>query len=158
MKRAGLVALIVAGVLLQMSLLPALRPFGVVPNLVLVLVVLIGLEGVSSRALIAGVGAGFILDLVSGSNFGLWTGCLVLAALVTGLLHRSGIEPGAGITSVMVAAGTAVMAVVIVVGLWPTTADVPIGLLAGRLLMEIVLNLGLAMALRPAVRWLTGGV
>jgi cell shape-determining protein MreD len=154
-RRAGLIALAVACVLVQVSLLPALRPFGVVPNLALALVVLMGLEGTASMALAVAVVAGLAIDLASGANFGLWTGVLALAALVAGLLHRAGVELSGGLlAAAMVMVGTVLMTLVVLAGLVNTTSYWPVGWLVGRLLVELVLNLVLTFSLRPLVRWL----
>jgi hypothetical protein len=154
-KRLGLILLAAVCVLLQTSLLPALRPFGVVPNLALAMVVLVGLEGTASMALTIAVLGGFALDLASGTNFGLWTGVLTLAALVAGLLHRAGIELGGGlIATAMVTVGTLVTTAVVLVGLANTVMHWPIGWILGRLAIELVLNLILTLLLRPVVRWL----
>jgi cell shape-determining protein MreD len=153
MRRVGLIVVAVACVLLQLSLLPALRPLGVVPNLALVLVVLLGLEGTASIALVCAVAGGLALDLASAANFGLWTAVLVVAALATGLIHRAGIELGGLVVPVvMVVAGTVVMTAVILVGLINDIPGWPVGVVAGRLVSELVLNLVLTVLLRPLVR------
>jgi hypothetical protein len=152
-KLVGLIAIAVACVLLQVGLLPALRPLGVVPNLMLVLVVLVGLEGTASAALALAVVGGLAVDLASGANFGLWTGVLVVAALTAGLLRRAGVElAGPAVGMVMVAVGTVVMSVVILAGLVNVVGAWPIGALAGRITTELVLNLILMAGLRPVVR------
>jgi hypothetical protein len=139
--------------MLQVSLLPALRPLGVVPYLALVLVVLVGLEGTASLALAIAVAGGLVLDIASGTNFGLWTGTLVLAAIVTGLLHRAGVElVGAVVASVMVAVGTLLMTLVIWLGLATSISHWPLPWMFGHLWIELVLNLGLVLAVRPLVR------
>jgi hypothetical protein len=159
MRRVALVVVGVAVFLAQMSFLPALRPFGVVPDVALVLVVLVGLEGTASAALVLAVAGGLVLDLASGVNFGLWTAVLVLAALVAGLVQRAGIEPGGGAVAVaMVAAGTVVMAAVIWLGMANTVAHWPVGWMLTRLGLELVLNLMVTLALRPTVRWMVGGL
>jgi cell shape-determining protein MreD len=137
MRRVWLVALVGLTILSQVSWLPALRPLGVVPNLALVMVVLVGLEGTASTAVAAAVVCGVALDLTSGANLGLWTGLLVLVAVVTGMLHRAGIETDRLL----------VPAVMVTVG-----SNWPWGMLAGRFALELVLNLGLMMVLKPVVR------
>lgn len=152
MKRVGLVVLAIMSVLMQLSLLPALRPFGVVPNLMLVTVVLIGLEGTASMALATAVAAGVVLDMASGANFGLWTAILVLAALASGLVHRAGIELGGPtVAVVIVAIGTVVETAVIVLGVAGYTS-LAAGVIAGRLMAELVLNLLLTVMLTPLVK------
>lgn len=146
--------LAIVGVIMQVSLLPALRPLGVVPNLMLVMVTLIGLEGTASTALVVAVAGGVVLDLSSGANFGLWIALLVLAALAAGLVHRAGIElVGSAVASVIVAVLTVVETVVIVLGLAGSVSSWPVGLLAGRLVAELVLNLVLTIGLQPLVRY-----
>jgi rod shape-determining protein MreD len=153
MRRVGLVVLAVLCIILQFSLLPALRPFGVVPDLALVLVVLVGLEGTASTALIIGVAGGIVLDLVSGANFGLWTGTLVVAALTTGLLHRAGVElVGPLVAMAMVSVGTFMITAVVLLGLANTVSHWPVAWLAGQFITELVLNLILTVALRPLVK------
>jgi rod shape-determining protein MreD len=153
MKRVGLVALTVVGILLQLGFLPALRPFGVVPNILLVIVVLVGLEATSSQALVVAVCAGLATDLASGANFGLWTGLLVVAALATGLLHRAGFELGGSLVAmVLVASGTLIETLVILLGLVDTVSSWPVGLLLARFCTELVLNLILVLALKPVTR------
>jgi rod shape-determining protein MreD len=156
-RRAALALVSLAVLLLQVGLLPALRPFGVVPNLALVWIVLIGLEGSASLALIYAVVIGVSLDVASGASFGLWTGMLVLAALAAGVVHRAGIElTGSLVAAVMVAVGTVLTTVVILGGLVNSITHWPWGLILVRLVMQLVLNLILTVGLRPLARWLVG--
>ena len=142
-----------AVVLLQISLLPALRPLGVVPNIALAWVVLVGVEGAASNALLVAVASGIIIDLASGANFGLWTGVLVLAALASGAVQRAGIELMGGLVAgVMVAAGTLLMTLVVLAGLVNTVGEWPVGALVARFGVELVLNLLITVGLRRAAR------
>ena len=153
MRRLGLIALTIVSIVLQVGLLPALRPLGVGPNLLLVVVVLVGLEGTASSALTIAVISGLAVDLASGANFGLWTGTLVLAALAAGLIHRAGIELGGPLVAiVMVAVGTVVMALIVLAGLVNVVSYWPVGSIGGRLAIELVLNLLGTAALRPVVQ------
>jgi hypothetical protein len=157
MRRVLAVLASVVVVLLQCALLPALRPLDVVPNLALVWIVLMGLEGSASWALMLAVGVGLATDLASGVNFGLWTGLLVLAALAAGAVHRAGIELiGSLVASVMVAVGTVLMTVIVVGSLAGNLATWPWGWLAVHLLVQLVLNFILTVGLRPVVRALLG--
>ncbi len=155
MKRVVIFFLISLAVILQLSLLPALRPFGVVPNLVLVMMVLIALNTATSEALVAAVVAGVVIDLVGSVGFGLWTGVLMLVTLVAGLMHRAGVElHGVLVAVVMVAVGTlvttfAVWSTLVTGGLgWPVSAS-----FGGRLAIELVINLGLTVMMRPLAQW-----
>ena len=143
-------------VILQVGFIPALRPLGVVPNLVMVAVVLLGLEGTASQAVVAALAGGLVLDLTSGADFGLRTGLFLLAALATGLVHRSGIYllgPTAAI--VVVAAVTLLQTLMILLPLLTFATSWPIGLVVGRFLLELMLNLTLTAMMRPAIGWLT---
>ena len=158
MRRLAAILLVGLAVILQVSLLPALRPFGVVPNLALVVVVLVSMQMVTSEAVIAAAVSGLVLDLDSGSNFGLWTGVMVLSVLAVAMVQRAGIElDRAFVAPVLVSAGTLVISVVIWVSLIPSVSSLPIGNLGGRLAIELVINLVLTMVMRPVVRMLIGG-
>ena len=153
MRRAALIAACVLAFYLQITFLPALRPFGVVPNVVLPLVALIGLETTVSFALGIAVVMGVLLDMSSGANFGAWTAVLVIAVLAAGLLRRAGIElSSAVIAPVMVAAGTVVMALTLLVPMIGQVDSWPVGVLIGRLGTQLVLNLILTVGLGPVVR------
>ncbi len=158
MRRLAAAILIALAAILQVSLLPALRPLGVVPDLTLVVVVLVSLWLATSESLIAAALSGLLLDIASGSNFGLWTGIMTLSALGIGVMHRAGIETDrVFVALVVVTAGTIVTTVVIWVALVPSVNHWPLGVLVGRLIIELVINLILTMVLRPAVRLLLHG-
>jgi len=153
MRRVALVVVVMLCLLAQVSLLPALRPFGVVPNVALALVVLLSLEAAASTALVVGVVGGLVLDLSSGANFGLWTGLLVLAALTGGLAARAGVELAGGVVAAsMVAAGTILMSLVILVGVAGDVTHWPWTKLMLGVIVQVMLNLMLTLAGRPLVR------
>ena len=154
MKRWVLAVMVGVGLVLQLSLLPALRPLGVVPGLMLVLVALLGLEGTATQALWTAVAGGLAMDFGSSADFGLWTGLLVVTALVTGLLHRAGVELESVMWSlVLVAGGTMLVSVVILVGIADSIERWQWGVVIWRLVAQLILNLVLTLALRPLVRW-----
>lgn len=94
MKMGILIGILVAAVLLQISFLPALRPFDVIPNLVLVVVAAAALGGPIVQAMGMGIGGGIVLDLVSGTDFGLRTGLLAVAVILCAFARRSGLQLG----------------------------------------------------------------
>jgi rod shape-determining protein MreD len=142
--------------MLQLSLLPALRLFGVVPNLVLVVVTLVALNVVTTEALAVAVLSGLILDLAGSAYFGLWTGALVLVTLVVGLMGRAGIElDGLWVALAVVAAGTVVITLAIWSSLAAAGGGFPVSVAwNSRLVVELVLNLVLVTMLRPLLRML----
>jgi hypothetical protein len=159
MRRAGLILVVVVAVLVQVSLLPALRPLGVVPNLVLGLVALVGLEDTASLALAVAVAAGITLDVASGIPFGMWTVVLVLAALVTGLIHRAGLELAGGLVAgSIVVAGTIIMNLGVLLSVAPVVSHWPVGKILVQVGLQIALNLALVWALNPLVKWVSPGM
>jgi rod shape-determining protein MreD len=153
MRRLGLTIVVALSILIQVSLLPAIRPLGVVPSLMLPVVVLIGLEGTATVALAAAVVGGVALDLASSTNFGMWTAILVLAALTAGLLRRAGFElAGPIIAIVMVTAGTILSTLVILMGLVTEATSWPVGVIAAKFLSELVINLLLTILARPLIK------
>ncbi|HSX02076.1 MAG TPA: hypothetical protein VLI05_02045 [Candidatus Saccharimonadia bacterium] len=140
--------------ILQIGFIPALRPFGVVPDLALALVVSVGLAGTASAALAVAVAGGLLLDLTSGADFGLRLGLFALVALVTGLVHRAGLNlMGPVVALALVAAATLLGDLVVLANIAGTVGAWPIGELLRRLTVEIMLNLGLTLLLRPLVNW-----
>jgi rod shape-determining protein MreD len=153
MKRVGLIVIFGALLLLQVTFVAALRPLGVVPDIVLIAVILIGLTSTVSEALIAALAGGLVLDLASGADFGLRTGLFVLAALTTGVVRRAGLMLGGPVVAVgLVAIATILETVIILANVrlvgWPLGY---VGRTLGTLLM---VNLVLTLILRPLFVWL----
>lgn len=146
--RLGLI--VAVSVVLQLGLLAPMRPLGVVPNLLLGLVVLVGLSGSATAALAVAIICGLILDIVSGADFGLRTGLFAMVALVAGMTHRAGFDTrGLLVPMALVMAATVVQALVVMAGLIGSTIGWSPGAVLGRLGIELVLNLGLVALLKP---------
>lgn len=142
-------------VVAQVSWLPFVRPLGVVPAIVLVVIVLAALESMVSRALMLAVAAGLALDLLSGANFGLWTGILVLETLIAGLVRQAGIDGTQWyVPAVLVAGGTLVLTLAIWLNLVTVASTWPVGWMTATLGIQIVLNLMVMTLVRPLVHWL----
>jgi rod shape-determining protein MreD len=154
MRRLAVFVLAGLAVILQLSLLPALRMFGVVPNLVLVVVVLIALNVATSEALLTAAVSGLVIDLASGTNFGLWMGALMLVTLVVSFVGRAGIElDGVLVALVLVGISTAVMTLAVWLPLITGVSGLAVPVAwGGRLATELVINLILTIMLRPLVR------
>ncbi len=150
MRGATLTIIVGALLLVQVSFLAALRPLGVVPDLALVAVILVGLSQTVSRALIVGLVGGLLLDVVSGADFGLRTGLFLLAALATGLVRRAGLTLGGPLAAVaLVTLATLVQTLVILVNLWSSTTQWPVALILRTLGAQLLLNVVLTLLLRP---------
>jgi hypothetical protein len=144
--------LVAAVMVVQLGFVPALHPLGVVPNLMIVLVVLTGLAGTASAALTVALIGGLLMDLTSGVDFGLRLGLLVLVALATGFVHRAGFA-GNGLLVAwgLVTLATLMADVAVLLGLANAPTHWPLGWLAGRILIEVMLNLLGTLLLWPLV-------
>lgn len=91
MKQYQLVLLVIIVTALQVGFLPALRPYGVIPDLLAVVIVALGLMTTASQTLICAMAVGLALDLSSASSFGLHLGVYTVTALAVSLLARYGI-------------------------------------------------------------------
>ncbi len=154
--RVWVVSAVVLG--LQVAWLPALRPLGVVPNVALVLVVLVGLNGTASRALGVALVGGLLLDLTSGTDFGLRIAFLTLVALVTGLVHRAGFDAaGVLVLLALVVLGTIVSTLTILLSVVTFASHWPVGWIALHLAIELALNIAAMFLLRPIIKWASPG-
>lgn len=141
-----------AAVLAQVGFMAAWRPLGAVPDLVLVLVVLVGLSGTASEALALGLAGGLALDLAGGADFGLHTAVLVLAALACALVHRAGLATGGPwLAAGIVAVATVVHDAAILASLAGHLTAWPWHAVAQPVAVELVANLVIVVLLRPLV-------
>lgn len=154
MRNAVLVVVLAVAVILQLSFLPALRPFGVVPNILLPIIVCIGLYGRASTAVLAAVLCGLCMDMASGTDFGVWTGTFVLAALACGFVHRAGVELVSAVSLVIVALGIVVANGVILTSVFGAAG--PWSSVISSLLIQLVIDLIITAAIGPAVRAIVG--
>jgi cell shape-determining protein MreD len=153
----GMLLAVVAGLifLLQLSFIPALRPFGVVPDLGLALVAVVGLYGTASSALTLALVGGLALDLASGSDFGLYIGLYMIVGLSAGFIHRAGLNgygPFMGIGLVLGA--TLLQDIVILGGLARIARSWPLGQITAQLLVEMLINALLVALVQPILRLL----
>ena len=142
-----------AFVILQVGYVAALRPFGVVPNLILVVVLVVGLQATLSQSLIIALIGGLALDISSGTDFGLRTVLLVLAALATGFVRRSGITLlGPSIALLVVGIGTVVIDLAVLMGVAGSVGQWPFAKLLSIMAIELFINLLLVLAIQPLYR------
>jgi rod shape-determining protein MreD len=94
----GVIA-VVAAAWFQVSFFGHVRPLGVMPNLMLVVVVLFGLWSNATPALVAAIGGGLLLDLASGSDFGLRMAFYLVMALGVVASRQLGVQADSLITA-----------------------------------------------------------
>jgi hypothetical protein len=124
--------------------------------MVLVLAVLVALEAPMNIALLVAVVGGFIVDVASGANFGLWTGLGLLIVLTGVWVRQAGVElDGWLVPILMVAGATCLLDVALGVGVWSITGGVSAGWWLERYGAELVLNLIAVVVLRRPIRWMS---
>ena len=154
MRSWKLFLLIIIAAVLQLSFLGAIRPFGVTPNLLLVVVIYAGLICTASQTVSSALLGGLLLDGASGVDFGLRTTFYVFLALAIVVIKRAGADFGntAMITAATLSA-TLFYNAAIVASLTPTFGDI-LWLGLGRIILaEAGLNVLLAIALRAPLAW-----
>jgi cell shape-determining protein MreD len=152
------VLLVAAGLLVQLGLLVPWRPLGVVPSLALAIAVWMGLMSGASEAVGLAAVAGLAMDFASGSYFGLWTLLLPAVALGASAVRQMGLEPGKLWPALgLVLIGTIAADVAVWLGLVGLVDSWPIGLMVGKMVLELLFNILLAFALWPVARWMAAG-
>ncbi|HUC86917.1 MAG TPA: rod shape-determining protein MreD [Candidatus Saccharimonadales bacterium] len=144
---AGIVAVMVAA-WLQVSWFGHVRPLGVMPNLMLVVIVLFGLWSNATPALAAALGGGFLLDLASGSDFGLRMAffSVVVLAIIAG--RQTGLHADSFITALLVVmAGTVLYNLVVLATLGAPIQAIELSRI-GRELVDNLVILGFLVLVR----------
>lgn len=134
---------VLAATWLQVAWFGHIRPLGVIPNVMLVVVILYGLWSDATPALAVAVGGGLLLDLASGSDFGLRMGFYVVTVLAVIAARQFGVHAEALLTGVVAAAiGTIIFDAVVL-----ATAHIALNsVVFGRVGRELATN-GLLLAL-----------
>jgi rod shape-determining protein MreD len=133
----GVLAVAVAA-WLQVSWFGHVRPLGVIPNVMLLAVILFALWSDATPALVAAIGGGLLLDLASGSDFGLHMAFYVVMVLAIIAGRQLGLHATSLVTGVAATIfGTLLYNLVVL-----ATIKAPISpLVAGRVGRELVVNL-----------------
>ncbi len=143
---------------LQVSFLAALRPFGVVPNLILVALLAVGAWQRASVSVAQAVVVGLLTDLVSGADFGLRTAFFTLAALSLVALRQFGFElERLSLTLTWLVIATLLFNTSILAGVWLRHGLIGWGTALARGLVEALINIILAVLLITLVRWISKG-
>lgn len=152
MKLLGMVVVMVVAVALQISFIPALRPLGVVPELVLIAIVALATGGSIVQAMVLAVASGIVLDTVSSSDFGLQTGLLALAVILCAFVRRSGFQIGRRLQLVIVTTVISSLGSVIIISeLVLAGVQVQAATAIGRWTTLELLNIGIVIILGPVL-------
>lgn len=146
---------LLAAVLMQIAWFSHVRPFGVMPNLVLVVVVVTALWSRATAALASAIVAGLLLDLASGADFGLRTAFFTVVTLAVIALRQLGVYAESFLMAVAtVAICTVIANLLIVFGVVGTTGGVDWLAVLQRISIEVGLNTVL-LAILFGIRELT---
>jgi rod shape-determining protein MreD len=133
---------------LQVSWFGHVRPLGVMPNVLLVVIALFGLWSNATPALAAALGGGLLLDLASGSDFGLRMAFYVVMVLAIIAGKQIGLHADSLVTALLVVlVGTLLYDLVVLATLGAPINATVIGLI-GRELIDNIVILGVIMAVR----------
>lgn len=140
MKALVAIIIVLVATWVQVAWFGHVRPWGVMPNVMLVVVVLYGLWSDATPALAVALGGGFLLDLSSGSDFGLRMGvfAVVVLALVAG--RQLGLQADLLVTGLAAGVIGTLLYDAVVLATLQTGIN---GVVASRIGRELVDNLGL---------------
>jgi rod shape-determining protein MreD len=142
-------ALILVAVWLQVSFFGAARIFGIMPDVLLVVIIYAGLICSASEAVWMALVGGLLLDLDSGVDFGLRMGFFVMLSLLIVALKQAGADfANTGMVLAATLGATVLYNLSVLTGVMLGGISVPWGTVLGRVGLEIVINGILALALR----------
>ncbi len=142
MRYLRLLGLTVLTVWLGVSFLGAWRPLGVVPDLFLVVLVVAASSKIHASELMSmAIGGGFLLDYVSGIDFGLRIAFFCFIALLMVIIRRTGADFERLSTKLVAVLGFTVLydAVILVPLLWLKNS-ISLSTVLNRVGMQLVLN------------------
>lgn len=143
----------------QVTFLAALRPWGVVPNLLLVAALVAAVYLETSSAVVMALAGGLMADLASGSDFGLRMGAYGLMVLATVAVRRGGLE----LRRFGLLAGAVIVASIsfdcfVLASLWLAGGrGFDLGVIGGRMALGAAINLALLGLIWPLASRLLGG-
>jgi rod shape-determining protein MreD len=153
-KAGKLALLVLITVWLQLYFLGAIRPLGVLPNLLLVVLVYAGLAREATETVAVALGGGLLLDLASGADFGLRMAFYTVVALVVMVARQMGADfENLGLVLVATAIGAVLYNLVVLASLLAQHGSVGWRLALSRTGWELVCDLVLAVVLRPLLIW-----
>jgi len=153
LRLIGGILVVAATAWLQVAWFGHMRPLGIIPNCVLLVVIMLALLSDASPALAAAIGGGLLLDLASGSDFGLNMAFYV----VTALAIIAGRQLGLHATSIVTGVAAAILGTVLYNLVILATIKAPLsGVVACRIGRELLVNLILLLLLYVIVANLRG--
>jgi len=84
----GMILVVVAGFLIQNSILPAIKILHYIPNLLIIIVCAFGLTSGSGSGMLAGVFSGLLMDSVFGYKLGFYSLPYLYIGYATGICHK----------------------------------------------------------------------
>jgi len=159
MRSVKLAAVVIITAWLQIYFMGGMRPFGVVPNLLLIVMICAGQTCSASETLAMALGGGLLVDLASGSDFGLRMAFYSVVALAVLVARQRGLNfENAALLLAGVTAGGLLYNLLVIVGILSQQGIIGWGVVGVRVGSELLLNAGLALVLRPLlVGWLRPG-
>lgn len=109
-------AVIVVAFVLQIGLMPHIKVFGVVPDLMVVLAVCAGLSGGGQRGSVVGFWLGFLYDAPTAHAWGLSALAYCLVAYAAGVAQEVVLQSGRLMSMLIVAAGSLLGVLLFAVG------------------------------------------
>lgn len=144
---------LILAVWLQINFLGGLRPLGIVPNLLLVALAFWAFLRPASQTITAALIGGLILDLASGTDFGLRMAFYTFFVLGVIYWRQLGATETAVSIASAVTAGTVIYNLAVLANLMRVHGAID-WLVAVRLIgLELILNLLLALLLRRLLIW-----
>jgi len=141
--------------LLQTTIMPRLRLFGVSPDLALLFTATCGLLWGVRKGIIVGLVSGFVLDMCSSAFFGLSATALMVVALISGL-GQANVFPSARLVPYVVVLLASLAQVLLFAAVLRMTGDPLIGwAILWRIVLPVVAVNTLCLPLMyGSVRWL----
>lgn len=140
--------LVLLGVILaaciQVAWFGHVRPLGVMPNIVLIIVIVSALWWEATPSLAVALLGGLLLDLTSGSDFGLRMGFFSVVVLAIVALKQLGLHS----TSVITGIGLLVVATILSSAAILATIQAPFSFMAaGKIGAEVIVNIAVMLSL-----------
>jgi rod shape-determining protein MreD len=147
-----MIVLIAVG--LQVTLFGHWRPLGVMPDLLLLVVILAAMVDEATPSLAMAVGGGLLIDLASGSDFGLRTGFLAVTTLAVIAGRQFGLHAESVLTTLVITAlATLLLNLAIVGSIHAERVDWGyVGSLTVRQTLLNLLIMGMALSVRGLIR------